>query len=121
MVILIEVLMKNIVLILMLFVAGTANATPLYCAGKIASVYIDANGNVNIKGTWRNSWTTICNTKDDDTVTCSLWASYAASAVKNNLSVTVNYHVSDGSSCATLPKYGNAPKPAYVMIHNPGL
>ncbi|WP_299020022.1 hypothetical protein [uncultured Photobacterium sp.] len=113
--------MKYFMFFLLLSVSSVANATNLYCAGKIKNVYIDQEGSVNIKGEWHNSWTRICNTKGEDTVTCSLWASYAATAVKNNLNVTVHYQVEDGSTCASLPTYYKAPKPHYFMIHNPGL
>lgn len=96
-------------------------AGELYCNGKVENVYVEPNGNVIIKGAWREHWTRICNTKEDDTVTCSLWASYAATAVKDNLDVTVRYVVSDGSTCATLPTYGASPKPNYFMLYNPAL
>ena len=80
-----------------------------YCNGKVENVYVEPNGNVIIKGAWREHWTRIYNTKEDDVGTCSLWASYAATAVKDNLDVTVRYMVSDGSTCATLPTYGDSP------------
>ncbi|KZN32362.1 hypothetical protein N474_11345 [Pseudoalteromonas luteoviolacea CPMOR-2] len=113
--------MKRAILTLALLATGNVVAQPIYCSGKISSVYIQSDGNVNINGTWRNSWTSICNTKGSDPITCSLWASYAASAVQNNLKVTVSYNLPAGSSCASLETYGNAPKPTYFMIHNPSM
>lgn len=96
-------------------------AGELYCTGKVENVYVEPNGNVIIKGSWRDHWTRICNTTGDDTVTCSLWASYAATAVKDNLNVTVRYMVNDGSTCTTLPTYSDSPKPSYFMLYNPAL
>jgi hypothetical protein len=106
--------------IFLITISSLASATPLYCSGKIENTFIEANGNIHIKGSWRETWTKICNTTDKETITCSLWASYVASAVQNNLNVTVNYQVTDGSTCQTLATYANAPKPNYIMIHNPG-
>lgn len=100
-------------------VSTQLSAAPLYCNGKIENTYIEKNGNVHIKGAWRGHWTRICNTKQSDTVTCSLWTSYVVAAVKNNLDVTVNYQVNDGSTCATINTYANAPEPNYIMLHNP--
>ncbi|KZN52387.1 hypothetical protein [Pseudoalteromonas luteoviolacea] len=111
--------MNKVILAAAFLISGSVSAAPLYCSGKVAGVYIQSNGDVNINGAWRNTWTTICNTNNSDTVMCSLWASYAATAVKENLKVTVHYNVSDGSSCSTLPTYGSAPKPSYLLIHNP--
>jgi hypothetical protein len=111
--------MRIIVILFFLLYSTISHAGPLYCKGKIENTYIEKNGNVHIRGTWRNHWTKICNTNDPDTVTCSLWASYVVSAVKGNLDVTVNYQVSDGSTCATIQTYNNSPKPNYIMLHNP--
>ncbi|OCQ22848.1 hypothetical protein A7985_02510 [Pseudoalteromonas luteoviolacea] len=104
-----------------LLISGSVSAAPLYCSGKVAGVYIQSNGDVNINGSWRNTWTTICNTKNSDTVMCPLWASYAAAAVQENLKVTLHYNVSDGSTCSTLPTYATAPQPSYFLIHNPAM
>lgn len=52
--------------------------------------------------TWREHWKKLCNT-DDDTVVCSLWASYAANAVKDNLNVTIMYNINNGITCSSLP------------------
>ncbi len=98
---------------------GSVNADPLYCNGKIVNTYIDATGSVNIKGTWANVWRKICNANDPEVVTCSLWTSYVASAVQNNQDVTVKYFADSGITCETLPTYNNAPKPSYIMVHNP--
>ncbi len=102
-----------------MFGASSVSAENIYCTGKVANVYIDSSGNVVIFGKWRNDWTRICNTQNSDTVTCSLWASYVASAVKDNLSIKLQYNVSDGTTCENLPTYANAPNPGYVMLLNP--
>lgn len=95
------------------------SAQTIYCTGKISSTYISKDGNVYINGAWRGSWTKVCNTKDVDVVTCSLWTSYAMSAVQNNLDMTLRYIVSDeGITCANLPTYNKSPKPEYLMLRN---
>ena len=49
---------------------------------------------------------------DADVVTCSLWSSYAMSAVQNNLDMRVRYIINDESTTyANLPTYNNASKP----------
>ncbi len=109
--------MRYLLLILILG-TGSALAAPIYCTGKIENVYITSSGDVVIRGKWRNNWTKICNTKNSDTVTCSLWSSYVAFAVKDDLNVTIQYIVSDGSTCSTLPTYDSSPSPRYIMIRN---
>ncbi len=117
-------MMKCIPLILTLLLTSTSAlsfASVVYCSGKIENSYVELNGNVIIKGKWRNDWTKLCNTKEDDSIACSLWASYAATAVKDNLDVTVQYVIEDGSTCETLPTYSDSPTPNYLMIYNPAL
>lgn len=111
--------MKKIFLSILIFVPFFSHSASIYCSGKIENSYIDGSGNVTIKGTWRKNWTRICNTSDSDVVNCSLWASYVATAVKDNLSVIVSYSANNGETCSSLPTYNSAPKPVYLMIKNP--
>jgi len=88
----------------------------IWCSGKLDGVYVNTYGEVTIKGDW-GTWTQICNTKTPtavDAVTCSLWASYAATAVKDNLDVMLMYSTS--YDCNTLPAYSAAPTPFYFML-----
>ena len=109
---------KILISLLVIFTVGAVQAVPLYCRGKIKNSFIEQNGNIHIYGSWRSQWTRICSTKDLDKVLCSLWTSYIVNAIENNLDVTVNYNVNEGVTCANLPKYSEAPRPNYIMLHN---
>jgi hypothetical protein len=95
--------------------AAPASAA-IWCSGKLAGVYINSTGDVIINGSWRNDWTRICNLKEDTpgAVTCSLWASYAASAWQGNRNVRLMY--SGPASCGEIPNYNGAPVPEYLML-----
>lgn len=110
--------MKYLMAVVLMMFSTVSMAQEIYCEGKIKATYIDANGNVYINGVWRNDWTKICNTNDPDVVMCSLWTSYVATAVQNQLTATLQYSASSGMTCQNIPTYGSAPKPNYVMIHN---
>jgi hypothetical protein len=94
-------------------------AENIWCSGKLEGVYINSSGEVTIKGNWNSNWTSICNTKNPnagiDLATCSLWASYAATAVKDKLEVMLMYS-STTYQCNTLPSYGSTPVPYYFML-----
>jgi len=109
-------MLKNILLGFFLLVSLPAFAGNIWCAGKITGVYVGANGDVIINGDWRNGWTRVCNVKTGsvDTVTCSLWSSYAASAVQNNLNVRLMY--TGDFQCNNIPTYASAPAPQYLML-----
>lgn len=94
-------------------------AENIWCSGKLGGVYINSSGEVTIKGSWNPTWTSICNIKNPssgvDVTTCSLWASYAATAVKDKLDVMLMYS-STTYQCNTLPSYGSTPIPYYFML-----
>jgi hypothetical protein len=104
--------MKKIIC-LFLLLSQAASADNIWCGGKLLGVYVAASGDVVIKGDWRNEWTNVCNLKND-TVTCSLWASYAANALQNNTSVLLMY--TGSFQCTTIPSYNSAPIPGYFML-----
>lgn len=109
--------MNKILLIFVMFFSMDTFAD-LYCGGKVLGVYVSATSDVIIKGDWKNDWTRICNLKSDptvDVVTCSLWASYAASALQNNISVLLLYPTGV-SQCTSIPTYNAAPTPYYFML-----
>ncbi len=110
--------MKSVLFCLALFLPLSSVAENIWCGGKLLGVYVSSAGDLTIKGEWRNDWTKICNVKSDpavDTVTCSLWASYAASAVNNNISVLLMYS-SGVTQCPLIPTYNSAPVPYYFML-----
>ena len=112
------VMIKLLGIIGIVTLSCSVSAKTIYCTGKVKNSYIEANGSVNIAGTWHNSWQRICNANGADTVNCSLWTSYIATAIQNNLDVTIQYKVASDVACNSLPTYASAPKPNYIMVHN---
>lgn len=113
--------MKILSTFILTLISQIAAAQNLWCAGTITGVYINSNKEVIVNGSWRSEWTRICRTDgsigDIDTVTCSLWTSLITSAINNNKKMTFHYNeLPEGTICDTLPTYGDAPTPSYVMI-----
>ncbi|MCS4306766.1 hypothetical protein M2404_001091 [Rheinheimera pacifica] len=99
-----------------MLIAAPASAN-IWCSGKLAGVYITSSGDVVINGSWRNDWTRICNLNAGEVsaVTCSMWASYAATAKKDSLNVKVAY-TAGLTSCSTIGTYETSPIPYYLML-----
>jgi len=97
---------------------GVANAAPQWCGGTLDRIWVNNQGDVFVFPSWRQDHVRICNLKGldgvTDAVTCSTWYSQMAQAVKDNRETIIQY--SDIPSCATIPTYGNAPVPYYVML-----
>ncbi|MDR6985123.1 hypothetical protein J2X32_003780 [Rheinheimera pacifica] len=110
--------MRLLLILCSFFIAAFTVDASVWCSGKIKGVYITSGGDVVINGSWRNNWTRICNLNagDVNTVTCSMWASYAATATKENIDVTLNYN-NGVSSCSAIDTYENAPTPYYLMLN----
>ena len=49
---------------------------------------------------------------------CKGWLSLSTAAQISKADVIVRYDDEDTESCSTLPTYGNAPKPNYIMLDN---
>lgn len=115
--------MKYLIALTTLLVPMSAYSTSMYCEGKVAAVYITPSGDVVFKATYANNYTRACNLKGSpevDTVTCSLWSSYLATAVKDQITLKTKYIVtSEASSCQEIPAYSSAPTPVYVMLKAP--
>lgn len=111
--------LRLIILALAIGISFATSAQSYWCIGKINGVYITRSGNVVINGSWRNDWTEICNLNNGvvNTVVCSLWASYAATANQNNLNVQLMYSTGT-ADCSNIPTYGNAPVPQYFRLDN---
>lgn len=109
-------MIKNVFFVLLGLSSMNVMAGNIWCAGKLSGVYVAASGDVIINGDWRNEWTRICNVKSGevDTVTCSLWSSYAASSVQNDIKVRFMY--SGDFQCNNIPTYASAPAPIYFML-----
>ena len=106
--------MSRILFFVTFLMSMPSMARNMWCGGTLEGVYIEAAGNLMIRGTWRNDWTKICNVNSDP-VTCSLWASYAANALQNQNSVTLMY--SGDFKCDTIDIYADAPTPLYFMLN----
>lgn len=101
--------------------SGLTNATANYwCSGQLNGVYITKDGDVIINGTYRNDWTRVCNLNNPEvgvtTVVCSLWASYAATALKDKLHVRLMYTAVNFDGCSNIPTYSDSPIPSYLML-----
>lgn len=83
------------------------------CYGTINSSYMVKNGEVIIRGTWRNDYTQICNLKTEwKGVTpdvCAGWKAMVDAAL--TLGRTVAIYYSPDVTCSTIPYYGDAPSP----------
>jgi hypothetical protein len=108
------------ILFLLIMVPSYLSAAPLYCSGAIKNTYVSNSGSVFIKGDWRNDYTRICKLDGTlngiDSMTCSMWSSFAATAISKKLKMTVSFFADNGDTCANLPTYDATPKTRYVML-----
>ncbi len=115
--------MKYIVALAFFLTSTLAFSESMYCEGKEEAVYIQTNGDVLFKGSYAENYTKACNLKGSssvDTVTCSLWSSYLATAVKDQVPFKTKYTVTaDAPNCEGLPAYSYAPVPIYIMLKAP--
>lgn len=98
-----------------------ASAEDFPCIGTIDRVLVYSSGQVNVRTSWRDNFTMICDLSKDrqdvSVVTCAMWASLVQNA-KENSSEVVFYYRSDETfdSCENIPIYANAPAPVYVGL-----
>ena len=90
----------------------------VYCSGTLTDFYIDHDGLLVVRSSWRNDWTALCSVQNVwngvATETCYTWVGMTTTARTNNKTVGVYYvGVSD---CTTLPTYGSAPAPYYYRM-----
>jgi hypothetical protein len=90
-----------------------------YCTAIVTQAYTDASGHVTIYAPWRNDWTTLCNLnspwKGVEPATCFGWFSVVNTAIVNGKSIKL-FYADAQTNCATMPTYGYAPAPGYVML-----
>ena len=107
---------------MLLVFTTTSSAADRWCTGKLNEALVYADGTLMVLSTWRNDWTVLCSVKDNrfniDTVTCSLWASYAMKAVESQLPVVVVYK-DITQECNALPTYQNSLAPGYFRFGKP--
>lgn len=91
-----------------------------YCSGPISHTLTYASGDVLILSSWRSTWTQVCNVKQEwkgvTPEVCYLWFSKISSAITEDKSMTVYYAGIEQSECATMPTYGGAPAPGYMLL-----
>jgi hypothetical protein len=101
----------------------SANAAQQWCAGTVANLYLSSDGTVLVWTSWRNDYLKICNVNDpvpssvNTSVTptvCMSWLSLLRTAIQSQRQVTTYY--GEAPACASLPTYGGAPVPDYVML-----
>lgn len=97
-----------------------ALAAPQWCTGTVKDLFIDADGGTAVWTSWRGSYVQVCNV--NQTVgnvppgTCMNWIALMRSAVQRGAQTTMYYP--DAPACNTMPTYGAAPLPGYVMLSN---
>ena len=114
--------MKKLSLIFFVMLFSNTSMAYHFCKGTIIDVWLDEYGKLYINGSWRNGHTQIC---DIDSIwngmsveVCKGWLSLSTAAQISKADVIVRYDDEDTESCSTLPTYGNAPKPNYIMLDN---
>ena len=103
-----------------MFAPISAIAGTIYCSGEITNTYVSSGASLYVKGTWRNDYMRLCNltgtVNNTNAITCSMWASYAATAMTNKKQVKIAFADNGGVTCANMGTYSNAPKVIYVML-----
>lgn len=111
-------ILKNLVCVLVLTGLIGNSYGAHFCTGKIEKVYVSNNGSVFIMGSWRNAHTKLCQVglawKEIESEVCNLWLSVAQVAYASKSLVTLRYD--DVESCSSIPTYGTAPPPEYLML-----
>lgn len=108
---------------LLLLSASVASAqTAQYCGGKVSYLYVTKLGDVVVNAAVVGNYVQVCNINADwkgvSPVTCMGWVSLLRSAVSRNSDTLFNYIDAAVTSCASVPSYGSAPAPYYVMLIN---
>jgi hypothetical protein len=103
-----------------LLVSAESRAT--HCYGTIKALYVDASSNVLILPSFRNDWVQICNSQSAwsgiDPGTCKIWIGLATT-LRVTQEQAVVYYSSASLACDTIPSYGEAPAPGYIMYYLP--
>jgi hypothetical protein len=90
-----------------------------YCHGKVNNVFVDSSGHVIFKGDWLGNYTEACaldgSWNNISASTCSAWFAILESADDKQETVLIEYTGST-YTCSTLPTYGSAPAPGYIML-----
>ena len=112
---------KALCIALLASLGHTAHAANIWCSGTLSRVWVDVNGIVFYYASFRNQHIAVCDldaarqgvTPD----TCKAWYTSLQTAMAAQQSVTIQYNTD--YTCATLPTYGGAPVPRYIMNVSP--
>lgn len=108
--------------VLTLLATATALSSPAYAAAYCDS-YVDQffttqAGDVLVLPAFRNDWVQICNVQSAwngvSPATCTSWLSTLISGMISRKQFTFYY--ASASVCSTIPTYGSAPAPGYVLL-----
>lgn len=92
-----------------------------YCSGVANNALTYSNGDVMANVSWRVDWVKLCSLTqtygDVSPQTCFAWFSVINNSMSYNKSLTVYYPTISDAECATMPTYGGAPIPGYVMMN----
>jgi hypothetical protein len=108
---------RMLALAISLTLATPVFAAQIWCTGTLVAVYIDNNGGVFLRGAWHQNYQQICQInqtwKGIAPETCAFWAGLMATSKTHDKTVIVSYDTT--YTCASLPNYGDAIAPIYVM------
>lgn len=113
-----KTLLPSFISILLSLTSLNAIAKDVWCNGAIINVWVQSDGSAFIHGDWRGAHTMICSVnaswKGVSSEVCKTWLGIAQQAHATQKPVIVRY--SNVSSCKSIPHYGNAPSPEYIML-----
>lgn len=95
-----------------------ALCSQVWCTGTADNIYVTTDGSVVFQASYRGDYTQVCNLQGAwqgvPIETCFTWYSSLMSAKAHNFPVILYYQTT--YTCATLPTYGSAPVPYYIMV-----
>ncbi|WP_158703071.1 hypothetical protein [Allosphingosinicella vermicomposti] len=104
---------------------ATPAAAEVYCSGYVRSAFTDGGGNVVVSPEWHPDWLQICNLNESwkgiSPQICWSWFSQIQNGMANNQTNYFYYALPSQTACNSLPTYGQAPAPGYIMnVRNAG-
>jgi hypothetical protein len=109
---------KVVVICLLVLFCAVSVVQAEWCTGTIDRVLMTADGDVDIKATYRGDFTKICNRdnywNDISPEVCADWYDTVVAARISGRTITIRYP--DGTPCDTLPTYNDSPAPMYFMF-----
>lgn len=108
------------IIISLLFLSQSAYSYH-FCKGTIENVWVEADGDTYINGSWAGH-TQICKINGDwkgvNAEVCKAWLSMAQIAHSTGGNVVVRYSDDAIPSCSEIPAYNAAPIPNYLLLEN---